>query len=345
MYKLPNAVDLPRPDAQALVVLGNRNAVGFRMLDDLPRQHQILHLLFRRLRFGHDLQVAVFRQQLVVDFLHQQAARHFAHHAFALRIRADRRIQFQQAQILFLRQNRHRFLGELRRNDDLKEDFAHLLSRRRVHRAVGDDNAAEHADRIGLIRQLVSLADRLRHAHAARVAMLDRNDRRRVKLAQQFQRAVCVVDVVVGKLLAVQLPGRRERARDIAQVAIERRFLVRVLAVTHLLHLFKRDGQVLREFRRVLQLAAQVLLNHAVILRGMLKDLILQIALGFQRNVARGFQLGEHAVVIRRIDDDDHILRIFCRRAKHGRTADIDVLNRLVEGHAGLFNGRAEVWT
>lgn len=39
----------------------------------------------------------------------------------------------------------------------------------------------------------------------------------------------------------------------------------------------------------------------------MLKDLILQIALGFQRNVARGFQLGEHAVVIRRIDDDDHI--------------------------------------
>ena len=74
----------------------------------------------------------------------------------------------------------------------------------------------------------------------------------------------------------------------------------------------------------------------------MLEDLVLQIALGLERNVARRLQLGQHAVIIRRIDNDHHILRVFGRRAKHGRAADVDVLNRFIEGHAGLFDGRAE---
>ena len=110
--RAPYAVDLPRPDAQTLVILRNRNAVGFGVLDDLPRQHQILHLLGRRLRLGDDLQFAVLRQQLVVDLLHQQAARHLAHHALALGVGADRRIQLQQAQVLLLGQNRQRLVGE-----------------------------------------------------------------------------------------------------------------------------------------------------------------------------------------------------------------------------------------
>ena len=63
----------------------------------------------------------------LVDLLHQQAARHLAHHALALGVGADRRIQLQQAQVLLLGQNRQRLVGELRRDDDLKEDLAHLL--------------------------------------------------------------------------------------------------------------------------------------------------------------------------------------------------------------------------
>ena len=48
--------------------------------------------------------------------------------------------------------------------------------------------------------------------------------------------------------------------------------------------------------------------------------------------------LGEDAFVIFRIDDDGHPVVIFGRRANPRRTADIDALNRLLEG--GRFRNR-----
>ncbi len=56
----------------------------------------------------------------------------------------------------------------------------------------------------------IGLRQRRALRHAARVGVLDDRDRRgagRVELADQLEGRVGVVDVVVGELLALQLPG------------------------------------------------------------------------------------------------------------------------------------------
>ena len=57
-------------------------------------------------------------------------------------------------------------------------------------------------------------------------------DRVRIELADQLEGGVGVVDVVVGELLALQLP-RRGDARPLLAGDVEAGLLVRVLAVAH----------------------------------------------------------------------------------------------------------------
>ena len=50
----------------------------------------------------------------------------------------------------------------------------------------------------------------------------------------------------------------------------------------------------------------------------------------------------DHGVVVRRVAHDRHALVVFRRAAQHRRTADIDVLDRFLEVHAGFRHGLLE---
>ena len=52
-------------------------------------------------------------------------------------------------------------------------------------------------------------------------------------------------------------------------------------------------------------------------------------ALAVRLRDSTAFDLGQDTVVVGRVDDYDHVLMIFCRRPKHGRAADVDVLDTL----------------
>src|SRR5690606_2898379 len=112
-----------------------------------------------------------------------------------------------------------------------------VLRRGRVERAVEGDDAAEGTGRVGGVGPLVGLAAAAAHRHAAGAGVLDDHAGGRVELAHAFPGRIGVGDVVVARLLAVQLGERSERTGRRMQVAVERGLLVRVLAVTQVHYL------------------------------------------------------------------------------------------------------------
>ena len=61
----------------------------------------------------------------------------------------------------------------------------------------------------------------------------------------------------------------------------------------------------------------------------MLKDFRRQLAPELGRHRA-GFERVQHPSVIRRVHQDQHIFMIFCGGTEHGRTTDVDILNRVL---------------
>ena len=115
---------------------------------------------------------------------------------------------------------------------------------------------------------------------------------------------------------------------------IERRALVRVLAVAHFLGLDELAVEGARElaaafgaqgWRRLVH-GAHVVGDHAVIGGGVFERLEHQVeALGVGQ--ATGLEVFQDAGVVAGIDHDGHVFMVLGRRAHHGRAADIDVFD------------------
>ena len=109
---------------------------------------------------------------------------------------------------------------------------------------------------------------------AARIRVLHDDARRSLELAHAFERGIAVRDVVVRKLLALELRRLRHRCADGARIGVERRLLVRVLAVAQIACLrndrFRSSGK-----RRgaPADRAGEVCRYHGIVLRGMRKRL------------------------------------------------------------------------
>ena len=163
---------------------------------------------------GDDLQRRLV-EDAAVAVLHQEPARDRADGQRS-RARIGQRAGDQQPQVLLRRDDRQRLVVGLRRDDDLGEDLDDLSRRRGVEAAVQRDDAAEGRDRIAGERLFVGLEQGRADRDAAGVGVLDDGDRRafgRIELGDEFVGRVGVVDVVVGQLLALDLPRGRDARR------------------------------------------------------------------------------------------------------------------------------------
>ena len=156
--------------------------------------------------------------------------------------------------------------------------------------------------------------------------MLDHDDGGLLELGHAFVGRVGVVDVVVGELLALD-HARGGDARPLAAVGIERRLLVRVLAVAQGLHALGGDGQPLGEGLALL--LGEPVGDRRIV--GRRARIGLGGELAAQRQGGGALVLGElveHRRVVGRVDDDGDEVVVLGRGADQRRAADVDVLDR-----------------
>ena len=96
---------------------------------------------------------------------------------------------------------------------------------------------------------------------AAGVSVFDDHTGGAVKAADGFPGSVAVGDVVVGKFFAVQLVVAGQKSRCNISFTIEGGFLVRIFAVTHVLHLDPLTSQAFRELRTCRDVVAFMLVR------------------------------------------------------------------------------------
>jgi hypothetical protein len=164
------------------------------------------------------------------------------------------------------------------------------------------------------------------------------------ELRAQLHGGVEVEQVVVRELLALQHLGLRQRRTHRALDGVEGGLLVRVLAVAEHALAVERGVQRLREVGQGaggLVDAAEVPGDGTVVRGGVREGLARELEAQPRGHAARGFQLAQHAAVVCGIHHHRHPLVVLGRRADHGRAADVDVLDDLLErGAAG--HGLAE---
>ena len=301
----------------------------------MPAEIQVVHLCrsgfcLRHAHIGRD----GFRRH--VEILHQQAAvdAHILFRVHVALVHAD----LEQAQVLLRREHFERPLVEFRGHDDFEEDRLHQLGRFARHRAVRRHDAAKDRHLVGLVGLRPCLDDILARRGAAGIHVFEAHAERLVELAHDAQRGVGVLDIVVRQLLAVELSGECQRIGHLLPLAVEFGRLVGVFAVAQRLHEVELEEKLLVQTR----LRAHIGGDHRVVLGGM--------RIGFGRElqarglfgIAAGANLVQNRVIVRGVAHHRHVGPVLGRRAKHRRSADVDVLDGVLHLHIGFGNGLAE---
>ena len=164
--------------------------------------------------------------------------------------------------------------------------------------------------------------------------MLQTDAERLIELAHDSQRSVSILDIVVRKLLAVQLLGRSERERNGLLLGIELGLLVGVLTVAQRL----LEVELQEELLVQAGLLAHIGSNHGIVLCRVGVGLGRELQTGLLRRIAMRLNLIQNLGVILRMANHRHILPVLGSRAQHRRTTDVDILNRLIHRHALLLN-------
>ena len=167
-----------------------------------------------------------------------------------------------------------------------------------------------------------------------------------VKAADGFPGSVAVGDVVVGKFFAVQLVVAGQKSRCNISFTIEGGFLVRIFAVTHVLHLDPLTSQAFRELRTCRDVVAlhagQVVGNHGVIVSGMNEHFLCQFQSGFRRNVALFFDFFDDFSVVAGRNNNGDAFMVLRSSANHSGAADINVFDGVFEGAVRVGDGLFE---
>ncbi len=157
--------------------------------------------------------------------------------------------------------------------------------------------------------------------------MLDDHARRHDELRQQLARGVEVQQVVEGQLLAAELRDLRQHVRAGADLRVEGRPLVRVLAVGQLELALEGAHDQRRE---VLVLLLEPARDRGVVAGRVGERLGRQALARLQRQPPVGAaQLVEDGVIARGRDDRRREGEVLGGGADHRRAADVDVLDHL----------------
>ena len=341
-----DAAHLACADTDGLTALGVDNGVGFDELGDFPGEDQIVDFLLGRRAFGHHFQV-VGGNHADITALHQQAT------VDALVVPVGLAVgtpfaALEQANVGFGGDGGAGLSADARGDDYLnKLTFNDGGGSVAVQLTVEGDDAAEGGFAVGCPGQVIGLADAafiFRHnGNAARIGVLDDNAGRFGEALDAFQRGVGVCNVVVGQLFALQLGGGGDAGLGRCCFLVEGGGLVRVFAVAHVLHFDELAVEGAREGGAVfcaqgvagLLDGTQVVGNHAVVGRSVLERLQGQIkALGVGQ--ATALERVEDAAVVAGVDHDGNVFVVLGGAADHGRAADVDVLDGVRQGAAGL---------
>ena len=176
------------------------------------------------------------------------------------------------------------------------------------------------------------------------------------EFGHQARRGRQVENVVIGKFLAVEL------LEIVMEPAVERGSLMRVFPVSQRLGQGRLHQQWIGQcqflgfrgpwsrtrFRGTHRSKGpgEVFGNPGIVSGGAGVNARGQPPPQFQGGSSRPFDLGGHLRIVRRIDHDRDAFVVFRRAPQHGRSADVYVFNRLIEGHAGpgdRFFKRVEV--
>ncbi len=205
---------------------------------------------------------------------------------------------------------------------------------------VEADDAAERGQRIDVVRGQERLVDVVGGCQPAGVGVLHDDRGGPLEVHADVHGLVQVQDVVVGQLLPVELLGLGHGGAGCEGILVERGLLVGVLAVPEVLDLLGRYGERVRE--AVPEPLEHLRGDHVVVVGGEDERLGHQLLVGLLRECAGSLQLLDDAVVLTGFGDHGHVLVVLGRRPDHARTADVDVLDDLVEGHTLFQNGLFE---
>ena len=281
-----------------------------------------------------------------VDVLHEDAAVNRAE------LERGRRVDAaggEHAQVLLLLQKLERVGRERGRDEHFHEEMVLVDVIDHVLRdlAVCRDDSTVGALRVACEGLVEGSNHALGSGRSARVLVLQDDHGGLVELAHERPAGVGVEDVVVGKLLAVELLGVHEAvlALEVGQT-VEGGFLMRILAVAQPLLLDHIQVVVVGELAFALGLEGVVLLGElfehpvgdgpVVGARG-LEDVQGQAGAGRALRGAVVFaHLGQDVVVAFGVGDHSHALEVLRGAAQHRRAADVDVLDAGSEIGAGF---------
>ena len=171
--------------------------------------------------------------------------------------------------------------------------------------------------------------------------MLDHHRGRLGKLAHDRQRAIEVQQVVVRKLLAVELPGGDHAGAGAVGPGVEGRLLVRVLAVPQ--HRLPRQGRRDRARERPLgHRPGKEVGDGPIVAGGVGEGLAGQATAQLRRGAAVGRHLIENLRVLSGTGGDGGESVVLRGRTHHRRPANVDLLDRLVQRNALPRHGSLE---
>ncbi len=163
----------------------------------------------------------------------------------------------------------------------------------------------------------------------------------------QPQGAVEVQEVVVGKFLAVKHLGGREIGTPGVRIDVEGRLLVRVLSIAE--RLPKRKGEVRATagnfaagLSPALRDPGEVVGDRPVVGARPRERGLGQPAAGLERRASRGLKLVEERGILIGIGQDGDVLVILGRGPDQRGTADVDVLDGVLERRRRVGHRRLE---
>ena len=277
-----------------------------------------------------------YAQFISADILHVgRLNQKTATNAFVVKIvRSSGQRHLEDANILFFREDLARTLVDLRRDDDFDELLADSLCRLRVDSPVKSNDAAERGSGIG--RQCLFVCSKCRRVHtdAARIGVLDDDAGGLVKGFDTFPGCIRVSNVVVGQFLALQLSVVRNAPGCWRKIAVEGRFLMRIFSIPQVLDVDEID---VRLFRESLSLAVhvgcrEVIADRRVVGGGMGERTSGETKTRFLTDGPTGcLDFLNQRWIVRRVRDDGDVLPVLGSGPHHGRSADVDILDRILQ--------------